>query len=169
MPYFTARHIISGILYTLDFSPSLLVSDDEIIQANAARALGGVAADYEAYLPTDAQVAAIQAVLPGRAYIDAQGNVTSKSVTLTSDKAQILTDNTDTATLTANVNDPSYTGDVRFTVTTPEGTTEIETVAAVAGVATMSLTTGVLGDHQITAEAVAYGVSSAVNVIGAAA
>lgn len=117
---------------------------------------GGIATNWQVVTLTEQQYEAVKATYPGRAYLSG-GNVTAKSLALSSNKAQITADGIDSATLTADTGDVSYTGNVEFTVTAPDGTVLTENVACIAGVASTSMTTTQVDMHNVKAECVEFG------------
>lgn len=117
---------------------------------------GGIFGDWEQLILSNVQVSEIEAANGGRAYLNNDA-ISIKSLVLSSNKSQITANGIDSAAITANTGDNSYTGQVKFTVTAPDGTIAIESVNAVAGVATTTLTTTQVANHVIRAECVEFG------------
>lgn len=117
---------------------------------------GGIAANWQVITLTNEQYDQVRAASPARAYLNG-GIITSKGLILSSNKTQITANGVDSATLTATASDPAYTGSVTFTVIAPNGDTVQETVSAVAGVATTTLTTNQVDEHRITAQTINFG------------
>lgn len=152
MPIFAAQRIADGLISVATDVPNLPTN---LIQ-RAIDGDGGITENWQGITLTDQQYDAVKAAYPGRAYL-AGGNITAKSLALTSNKAQITADGVDSATLTANTGDASYTGNVEFTVIAPNGTVLTENVACIAGVATTTMTTTQVDMHTIKAECIEFG------------
>lgn len=158
MPAFTAKRTSDNLLYVPDLSAALPADGGTAVLANAVRALGGVAGDYEFLELTDVQYAAMVGQT-GRAYLSGEA-IQIKAMTLTSSAPTLVSDGSATVTLTADTGDAGYTGDVTFTVTAPDGSQVSETIEAVAGVAQTTLDTEQVGVHTITAACVEFGVKT---------
>lgn len=76
---------------------------------------------------------------------------------LSADKSELENDGADSATITADVADASFTGQITWRVIAPDGTESIETEAMSAGQATLLVTTTQEGSHSVSAEVVDYG------------
>jgi len=156
-----ARRKTDGLLTWPQSSPQM--PSASAVQENAARRFGGVAADYELVTLTDEQLTTVRAGIPGRAFAskDEFDQVTAVTVprtpTLTSDKAQIADDGLDEAVITFDTTDGTFTGDVTFIVSAPDGTRQTVVKAAVAGVATLTLSTLLTGNITIDARADLFG------------
>jgi hypothetical protein len=158
MPAISVRRISDNLLYVADYPPNLpKLSEQTICIENAVRALGGVAADWQFITLNDAQYHAMEGQM-GRAYLQG-GNIVIKSMNLSSDKASIAADGVEAATISADVGDANYTGEVKFTVIAPDGSSSSSTVNAVAGIAVDTVTTEQADTHIIRAECVEFGVA----------
>lgn len=152
MPIYAAQRISDGLLSVITDVPA---PPSNLID----RAIAGDSGDMQDWqmIPlSQQQYNDVIASYPGRAYLS-DGSVTPKTLTLTSNKAQLTADGVDSATLTANTGDASYTGNVRFTVTVPDGTILTEDVSAIAGVATTTMTTTQVDNHTVKAESIEFG------------
>lgn len=152
MPIFAAQRISDGLLSVVTDVPS---EPSNLLQ-RAIDGDGGILADWQLITLSSQQYNGVTSAYPGRAYL-VDGAITAKSLNLTSNKAQITADGIDSATLTANTGDASYTNNVEFTVIAPDGTITTEIIAAVAGVATTTITTTQVDSHTIKAECVEFG------------
>lgn len=155
MPGITAKRLSDNLLYYADNPPNLPDDDGVSVISNAVRAMGGIGSDWTFTELTQQQYLDMVGQ-SGRAYL-IDGSIVIKELALTSNKAQITADGVDSATLTADTGDASYTGDVRFTVTAPNGNVITEDVACVAGVATTTMTTTQVDMHAVKAECVEFG------------
>lgn len=81
---------------------------------------------------------------------------------MSQDKAQIENDGADTVTFTADVGDAGYTGAVDWTVTAPDGTREVVSENASAGVSTLEFVTNDdTGTYTVQAETELHGIARA--------
>lgn len=152
MPIYAAQRISDGLLSVITDVPA---PPTNLID-RAIAGDGGDMQDWQVIALSQQQYNDVIASYPGRAYLS-DGSVAPKTLTLTSNKAQITADGVDSATLTANTGDASYTGNVKFTVTAPNGTIFTEDVAASAGVATTAMTTTQVDNHAAKAESIEFG------------
>jgi hypothetical protein len=156
-----ARRKSDGLLTWAQVSPQA-PNQNAIIQKGIDK-FGGVAGDWEYTELTAAEYTTVQDAMPGRSFYIPQGEplppliTTNSAPSLTSDKAQIEDDGVDEATITFDALDAAYTGDVDFIVSAPDGTMNTVVKTAVAGVATLSLTTLLTGAIAIDARAEAKG------------
>lgn len=156
MIYTCARRTSDGLLSWADASPN--APDEGAVRQNAANALGGALGDWEYQELSQAQYDALAAAMPGRSYLNG-GNLTSQTApAISSDKAQIEDDGTDTAVITFDVQDAAYAGPITWRVTAPDGTVTTETENAAAGVATLEVTSQLAGSIRVEAEAITRGV-----------
>lgn len=152
MPIFSAQRISDGLLSVITDVPSIPTNlIDRAIAGDS-----GAPEDWQIITLSQQQYSDALLASPGRAYLS-DGSVTPKALALTSSDAQITADGVDSATLTANTGDASYTGNVRFTVTAPDGTILTEDVVAVAGVATTTMMTTQVDNHTVKAESIEFG------------
>lgn len=152
MAIYAAQRISDGLLSVITDVPSIPTNlIDRAIAGDS-----GAPEDWQMITLSQQQYNDVIASYPGRAYLS-DGSVTPKALALTSNKAQITADGVDSATLTANTGDASYTGNVRFTVTAPDGTILTEDVSAIAGVATTTMTTTQVNAHTVKAECIEFG------------
>ena len=150
-----ARRKSDGLLSWAQTSPQS--PDQSAIIQNGIDAFGGVADDWGYAELSPQQYTAMQAAMPGRSYL-IEGELTSQSAPeVATDKSEIEDDGVDEATITFDVDDAGFTGDVTFIVSGPDGSRQTIVESAVAGVATLGLTTLLTGTIVIDARAEAYG------------
>lgn len=160
MATFAAIRISDGLLSAVTEVPNL---PSNIIQ-RAIDGDGGIESDWQVVELSTEQAAAVQDAYPSRSYLSG-GNLTTKTLNLTSNKTQIIADGVDSATLTAETGDPDFTGIIQFYAVAPNGDSVNDIVTAVAGVASTTIVTNQVDMHTITAETVDFG-SDTVTVEG---
>jgi len=156
MIYACTRRKADGLLTGVQSSPGM--PDPVAPINNAIIAFGGIFSDWELVELSQADYDTIIAALPGRSFIIADELSSKSAPTIGADKTQIEDDGVDVATVTFNVGDVDYIGDVTWKVNDPEGEIITETEAMVAGVATLAITTTLIGTITVQAETVAHGV-----------
>jgi hypothetical protein len=159
-----ARRKTDGLLTWAQVSPQ--APDQSAIIQKGINSFGGVADDWEYIELSDEQYQSMRAAMPGRAFLtlstDPEGIVTAELAVkaapgLSSDKAQIEDDGIDEATITFEVGAASFSGDVSFTISAPDGSQQTIVKTAAAGVASVSLTTLLTGAIVIDARAEDFG------------
>lgn len=155
MATFAAIRNIDGLLSAVTEVPNL---PSNIIQ-RAIDGDGGIESDWQVVELSTEQATAVQDAYPSRSYLS-EGSLTTKSLTLTSNKTQIVADGVDSAILTADTGDIEFAGDIKFHAVAPNGDSVTDTVTAVAGVASTTIVTNQVDMHTITAETVDFGSDS---------
>lgn len=157
-----ARRKTDGLLTWPQTSPQ--APDQSAIIQKGVNSFGGVADDWEYATLTEEQFGTIRAGMPGRAYLDISGefdeivDVSVPRTPITSvDKNEIEDDGVDEAVISFDTTDATYIGDVRFIVTGPDENTQILIKSAVAGVATLSVSSLLPGTISIHVRAELYG------------
>jgi hypothetical protein len=150
-----ARRKSDGLLTWAQSSPQ--APDQSAIIQNGIDSFGGVANDWEYAELTVQQYDSLRAAMPGRSYL-VSGELSSQPAPdFTVDKDEIEDDGVDEAIITFDVGDAGFAGNVTFIVSAPDGSQQTSVQAAVAGVASLSITTLLIGIITIDARAEAYG------------
>jgi hypothetical protein len=151
---FVQRRIVDNVLVSwVDDAPNLPISVPPTTPAHC----GGSIEDYEVVEVTDEQASAIMANIPAKSTL-INGVVAARTLPqITSDKAQIQSDGTDTATITLTAESLTHAGKVWWTVRFPEGNESRVEDVFTAGIATLTLTTEQDGTHEVIADSLDYG------------
>lgn len=155
MIYATARRNSDGLLCPPDES-RLKPIESTVIQ-NAVNGYGGTIEDWTYLELIQPQFLAVRAAAPAKSYLNDGLLSNPGAPTLSSDKAQVADDGTDTALLSFDVLDAEYAGSVKWTVTAPDGSVQTSEKTAAAGVSSLSLTCNVTGRIQVEAQAITHG------------
>ena len=160
-----ARRNSDGLLTWAQVSPQ--APDPDAIIQNGVNAFGGVASDWDYTELSETQYQSVLAAMPGRSFLALStdpetGEVSAELSSLPApaislDKSEIEDDGVDKAAITFDVGGLDFSGDVSFIITAPDGEQQTIIQAAVAGVATLTLTTLLTGSIVIDTRAESHG------------
>lgn len=129
---------------------------------NAIQQIGGTVSNWEVYLVPNEVWIGINTFARQFATI-AEGAITgitqSTPPSVNPNKVQIQNDGVDQATIQATISDASYTGAVKWMVIAPDGSVMKQSENAVAGAASLALTTTQEGIHRVVAETELHGIA----------
>lgn len=158
MKYIAMKRDTDNVLFNVRAVP-VLPSDAEQATEEAAMLLinGGTWEGVE--LSADQYMQAIAILRQGRRPKHVDGEIIGNAkMQISSDKASIQANDIDAVTITVNTGDAAYTGNIKFIITTPESSGDLQSVVAcVAGVASETITTEQIGTHTVRAESVEFG------------
>jgi hypothetical protein len=154
-----ARRKTDGLLTWAQTSQQ--APDKNAIIQKGVDSFGGVAADWEYRELSDEQAPLVLAGMPGRAFMADDDGITSVTVprtpTISVDKGQIEDDGVDEATISFDTTDGTFTGDVSFKISVAGDEAQTIVKAAVAGVATLTVSTLLTGKIYIDARVESIG------------
>lgn len=156
--YMAYRRQADGVLVNIQSGLVLPSAEEQTARTAALGTQHGGVWSFVELTPDQFQQALIILHQQRGATLTAGGEVIGRSLmTLSSNKSTIAANGIDSATITLNTQDATYTGAVHFEVVPPEGEQAEVSETCTAGIATLTLTTLQAGVHELRASALGYG------------